>query len=145
MAVDPRRLRAHGSRQLAATLASHHAHLYSAQLDAGELAALRDDAGTPRGLVDDGEPGVVRAEVGDQEDAGLPGEPQAPGPPAPARGPGALLGEEPGVEELLDPQRDAGGGEAGEPGELGPRFRLTGGHQPQEPRRSVVSAVAHPR
>ncbi|WP_406286500.1 NUDIX hydrolase [Embleya sp. NBC_00896] len=48
------RVRAHGSRQLAATLAAHHAHVYSAELTEDELAALRSDPG-PHGVAGDGE------------------------------------------------------------------------------------------
>ncbi|RAY16403.1 NUDIX hydrolase [Actinomadura craniellae] len=51
--ITPDRLRAHGSRQVAATLSSYRAHLFSAELTAGELAVLR--AGGPHGTAADGE------------------------------------------------------------------------------------------
>ena len=54
LVLDASRVRAHGSRQLAATLAAHHAHVYSAELTADELALLRDDPG-PHGVAGDGE------------------------------------------------------------------------------------------
>lgn len=39
--ISPERLRAHGSRQSAATLAAHHVHLFSASISEGELNWLR--------------------------------------------------------------------------------------------------------
>ena len=39
--LDPTRLRVHGSRQVAATQSTHHAHLYSAEISDAELALLR--------------------------------------------------------------------------------------------------------
>ena len=49
LALDPRRLRAHGSRQLAATMSAHHAHVFSAELEPEELELLRPGlAGTER-------------------------------------------------------------------------------------------------
>ena len=41
LVLDPVRLRAHGSRQLAATMSAHHAFVFSAELTPEELAALR--------------------------------------------------------------------------------------------------------
>lgn len=41
IAVDPGRLQSHGSRQLAATMSAHHAHLFSVELTAEELEPLR--------------------------------------------------------------------------------------------------------
>ncbi|MFI6980025.1 nucleoside 2-deoxyribosyltransferase domain-containing protein [Embleya sp. NPDC050154] len=54
LALAPERLRAHGSRQLAGTLAAHHAHVYSAELTEAELALLRSVPG-PHGVAGDGE------------------------------------------------------------------------------------------
>lgn len=47
--LDQSRLRAHGSRQVAASQSTHHVHLYSAQITEAELAALRAEA-EPHGL-----------------------------------------------------------------------------------------------
>jgi hypothetical protein len=41
LALDPARLRAHGSRQLAATMSAHHAHRFSAEVTEAELERLR--------------------------------------------------------------------------------------------------------
>ncbi|MGI8336141.1 nucleoside 2-deoxyribosyltransferase domain-containing protein [Actinomadura scrupuli] len=41
LVLDPARLRAHGSRQVAATMSAHHAHLFSAEITEAELARLR--------------------------------------------------------------------------------------------------------
>lgn len=54
LVLAPERLRPHGSRQLAATLAAHHAHVWSAELTEAELARLRDVPG-PHGVAGDGE------------------------------------------------------------------------------------------
>ncbi|MCW2918832.1 MAG: hydrolase [Actinomycetia bacterium] len=40
LVLDPARLRAHGSRQLAATMSAHHAHLFSAEITEAELGRL---------------------------------------------------------------------------------------------------------
>lgn len=53
--LDSGRFRAHGSRQLVAPLSAHHAHLYSAELTAEELAAIRGLAGVPQGVAADTE------------------------------------------------------------------------------------------
>ncbi|GHJ48433.1 hypothetical protein Cs7R123_57750 [Catellatospora sp. TT07R-123] len=52
--VDPARLRAHGARQVAATLSAHRLHLFSLELTEAELTALADG---PRehGVTADGE------------------------------------------------------------------------------------------
>jgi 8-oxo-dGTP pyrophosphatase MutT (NUDIX family) len=44
LAIHPARLRAHQARQVAATLSTHRAHLFSVELNEGELDALRSDA-----------------------------------------------------------------------------------------------------
>lgn len=49
LALDPDRLRSHGSRQLAGTSLAHHAHLYSARISADELDQLRQHADTAHG------------------------------------------------------------------------------------------------
>lgn len=54
LALEAARLRAHGARQLNATLTAHRAHLFSAELTEAELAALRAAPG-PHGLVEEGE------------------------------------------------------------------------------------------
>jgi len=50
--LAPGRLRAHGSRQAVATLATPHGHLFSAELTAPEMDRLRAAAGVPHGLAD---------------------------------------------------------------------------------------------
>ena len=54
---DPRRLIAHGSRQVAGTLSSHHAHIFSLRLTLAELQELKKIAasGTSRGNAADSE------------------------------------------------------------------------------------------
>ena len=47
--LDPQRLRAHGSRQSAATLSTHHVHLFSAVITEDELAWLRARHDKPQG------------------------------------------------------------------------------------------------
>lgn len=47
--IEADRLRAHGSRQCAATLSAHHAHLYSAAVTEDELAWLRARCDQPQG------------------------------------------------------------------------------------------------
>jgi ADP-ribose pyrophosphatase YjhB (NUDIX family) len=49
LAVDVRRIRAHGSRQIAATVSAHHAHLFSAEITTDELARLHATRFTPHG------------------------------------------------------------------------------------------------
>jgi ADP-ribose pyrophosphatase YjhB (NUDIX family) len=51
-AIDVRRLRAHGSRQLAATVSAHHAHLFTAEITDDELARLRAAQSGPHGAGD---------------------------------------------------------------------------------------------
>jgi ADP-ribose pyrophosphatase YjhB (NUDIX family) len=51
-AIDVQRIRAHGSRQLAATLSAHHAHLFAAEITGVELARLRTIQSTPHGAGD---------------------------------------------------------------------------------------------
>jgi hypothetical protein len=41
LVLDPARLRSHGSRQVAATMSAHHAHLFSAEITEAELERLR--------------------------------------------------------------------------------------------------------
>ncbi|WP_242884191.1 hypothetical protein [Actinomadura litoris] len=55
LAVDANRLRAHGSRQVAATVSAHHAHLYSAEITQDELDRLRAMRGRPHGVHGDSE------------------------------------------------------------------------------------------
>lgn len=55
LAIDVRRIRAHGSRQLAATVSAHHAHLFAAEITGDELAWLRATQSTPHGVADDTE------------------------------------------------------------------------------------------
>jgi ADP-ribose pyrophosphatase YjhB (NUDIX family) len=50
--VDADRLRAHGSRQCAATLSAHHAHLFSAAITQDELDRLRARLGEAHGAGD---------------------------------------------------------------------------------------------
>jgi ADP-ribose pyrophosphatase YjhB (NUDIX family) len=52
LAIDVRRIRAHGSRQLAATMSAHHAHLFAAEITGDELAQLRATQSTPHGASD---------------------------------------------------------------------------------------------
>ena len=52
LAIDVHRIRAHGSRQLAATMSAHHAHLFSAEITNDELAWLHANQATPRGAGD---------------------------------------------------------------------------------------------
>jgi 8-oxo-dGTP pyrophosphatase MutT (NUDIX family) len=52
LAIDVRRIRAHGSRQLAATMSAHHAHLFTAELTSDELARLHATQATPHGAGD---------------------------------------------------------------------------------------------
>jgi ADP-ribose pyrophosphatase YjhB (NUDIX family) len=49
LAIDVRRIRAHGSRQLSATVSAHYAHLFTAELTGDELARLRAGQATPHG------------------------------------------------------------------------------------------------
>ncbi|WP_433244757.1 hypothetical protein [Actinomadura nitritigenes] len=53
--VDAGRLRAHGSRQVAATVSAHHAHLFSAEITDDELAWLRTQRNRPHGVDGDSE------------------------------------------------------------------------------------------
>ena len=52
LGIDVRRIRAHGSRQLAATMSAHHAHLFTAEITSDELARLRSSQATPHGVGD---------------------------------------------------------------------------------------------
>jgi hypothetical protein len=49
LAIDVHRIRVHGSRQIAATVSAHHAHLFSAEITVDELARLRATQFTPHG------------------------------------------------------------------------------------------------
>jgi 8-oxo-dGTP pyrophosphatase MutT (NUDIX family) len=53
--LDASRLRQHESRQLGATLSTHHAHLYSVELSVEEIEALLEIAGVPHGAEDESE------------------------------------------------------------------------------------------
>jgi hypothetical protein len=55
LVIDAGRLRAHGSRQLAATLSAHHAHLFTAEITDAELERLRRAQGVPHGVAADSE------------------------------------------------------------------------------------------
>jgi ADP-ribose pyrophosphatase YjhB (NUDIX family) len=55
LVLDPGRLRAHGSRQVAGTLSAHHVHVFSAELTERELAGLRAGRDTPHGAPDSSE------------------------------------------------------------------------------------------
>jgi len=52
LTIDIRRIRAHGSRQVAATVSAHRAHLFSAEITEDELARLRAPQRTPHGAGD---------------------------------------------------------------------------------------------
>jgi ADP-ribose pyrophosphatase YjhB (NUDIX family) len=52
LAIEVRRIRAHGSRQLAATVSAHHAHLFTAEITDDELALLRASQSIPHGAGD---------------------------------------------------------------------------------------------
>jgi 8-oxo-dGTP pyrophosphatase MutT (NUDIX family) len=52
LVVDVRRIRAHGRRQLAATVSAHRAHLFTAELTNDELAWLRATQAMPHGAGD---------------------------------------------------------------------------------------------
>jgi ADP-ribose pyrophosphatase YjhB (NUDIX family) len=49
LTIGVERIRSHGSRQLAATMSAHHAHLFSAEITDDELGRLRASQRTPRG------------------------------------------------------------------------------------------------
>jgi ADP-ribose pyrophosphatase YjhB (NUDIX family) len=48
LAIDAARLRARGSRQVAATVSAHHAHLFAAEITDDELARLKAEQAQPR-------------------------------------------------------------------------------------------------
>ena len=52
LAIDAQRIRAHGSRQLAATMSAHHAYLFAAEITDDELARLRASQAMPHGVGD---------------------------------------------------------------------------------------------
>jgi ADP-ribose pyrophosphatase YjhB (NUDIX family) len=52
LAIDVQRIRAHGSRQLAATMSAHHAHLFAAEITSDELARLHASQATFHGVGD---------------------------------------------------------------------------------------------
>jgi len=52
LAIDVQRIRAHGSRQLAATMSAHHAYLFAAEITGNELARLRAAQSAPHGTGD---------------------------------------------------------------------------------------------
>lgn len=52
LAIDAQRIRAHGSRQLAATVSAHHAHLFTAEITGDELAQLHATQSKPHGAGD---------------------------------------------------------------------------------------------
>lgn len=53
--IAPERLVEHGSRQVSATFASHHAHLFSAELTEEEMKKARAMVGSQRGNIEDSE------------------------------------------------------------------------------------------
>ncbi|MBO2460443.1 hypothetical protein [Actinomadura violacea] len=53
--IDAARFRVHGSRQVAATVSAHRAHLFSAEISDGELTWLRKQGDRPRGAGRDSE------------------------------------------------------------------------------------------
>lgn len=55
LAVDVSRFRVHGSRQVAATMSAHHAHLFSAEITEAELERLRAVRDRPHGVAGDSE------------------------------------------------------------------------------------------
>jgi 8-oxo-dGTP pyrophosphatase MutT (NUDIX family) len=55
LTLDARRLRAHGGRQVAATVSAHHAHLFSAEITDAELGRLREARHVPYGVAADTE------------------------------------------------------------------------------------------
>lgn len=55
LTIDVSRFRAHGSRQVAATMSAHHAYLFSAEITEVELERLRRLRGRPHGLLRDSE------------------------------------------------------------------------------------------
>lgn len=52
LAIDITRIQIHGSRQLAATVSAHHAHLFAAEITDDELARLRAARSRPHGADD---------------------------------------------------------------------------------------------
>ena len=52
LTIDVQRLRAHGDRQLAATLSAHHAHLFAAEITGHELARVHATRSMPHGIGD---------------------------------------------------------------------------------------------
>lgn len=52
LVIDASRIRVRGSRQLAATVSAHHAHLFTAEITSDELARLHATMTTPRGSDD---------------------------------------------------------------------------------------------
>lgn len=55
LSIEASRIRAHGSRQLAATMSAHQAHLFSAEVTERELAWLRAASDRPHGAAADSE------------------------------------------------------------------------------------------
>jgi 8-oxo-dGTP pyrophosphatase MutT (NUDIX family) len=55
LSIAVSRIRAHGSRQLAATMSAHQAHLFSAEITGQELAWLRAASDRPHGAAADSE------------------------------------------------------------------------------------------
>lgn len=55
LSIAASRIRAHGSRQLAATMSAHQAHLFSAEVTERELALLRAASDRPHGTAADSE------------------------------------------------------------------------------------------
>jgi ADP-ribose pyrophosphatase YjhB (NUDIX family) len=50
LTIDVERIRSHGSRQLAATMSAHHAHLFAAEITDDELGRLRAGLTTAHGV-----------------------------------------------------------------------------------------------
>lgn len=55
LTIEVRRIQDLGSRQVAATISAHHAHLFAAEITSDELARLRVTQSTPQGVTDDTE------------------------------------------------------------------------------------------
>ncbi len=68
--IEARRLRAHGARQVAATLLTHQAHLYSVELTDEELARFEAEAGVVHGAHDSERTTVHVVRVGEMLERG---------------------------------------------------------------------------
>lgn len=55
LTIDSSRMQPHGSRQLVATMSTHHAYMYSVALTDAEIATLREQADKPCGVIGESE------------------------------------------------------------------------------------------